>query len=67
MFDDCFDSVVPVAVISQEISHLRILRFFPCLCMDFLKHIFGLKKKNYSEFNIKSVQALTFRPVRLLI
>lgn len=34
MFDDCFDSVVPVAVISLEISHLRI--FILCSFSVFL-------------------------------
>lgn len=40
MFDDCFKSVVLVAVISQEISHLRII-----LC-SFSVVLHGLSKTN---------------------
>lgn len=40
MFDDCFNSVVPVAVISQEMSLRKffLLCSFTYFCMDFLKH-----------------------------
>lgn len=39
MFDDCFKSVVLVAVISQEISHLRII-----LLCSFSVFLHGLSK-----------------------